>query len=106
MLKLRPRRVGCRPAGAGAFAHNIARATRERPSLTAVRTAAHTTHAPPARTRSSSIGAASALRRLIDEDQLWSCKICARRTCAEGVKGGRRSRAVAAARGWGVCVAK
>ena len=50
--------------------------------------------------------AASALRRLIDEDQLWSCEICARRHTREGVKGGRRSRAVAVTRRWVVCAAK
>ena len=50
--------------------------------------------------------AASALRRPIHEDQLWSCKICARRTHAEGVKGGRKRRAVAVTRGWVVCAAK
>ena len=37
---------------------------------------------------------------------VWSCKICARRTRAEGVKGGRRSRAVAVTRRWVVCAAK
>ena len=103
MFKLRPRRVGCRPTGAGAFAHNIARATRERPSLTAVRTAAHTTHGSA---RPHTLQLHRRCIRAIHKDRLQSCDICARRTQAEGVKGGRRSRAVAAARGWGVCVAK
>ena len=44
--------------------------------------------------------------RLIDEDRLWSCDICARRHTREGVKGGRRSCAVAVTRGWVVCAAK
>ena len=67
---------------------------------------------PPARARHprlrplTSPPAASALRRSIHEDRLWSCEICARRHTREGVKGGRRSCAVAVTRGWVVCAAK
>jgi hypothetical protein len=67
---------------------------------------------PPARARHprlrplTSPPAASALPPLDPRGLVWSCKICARRTRAEGVKGGRRSCAVAVTRGWVVCAAK